>query len=156
MKNKIVNLLATFGFSGYLPVFPGTWASFFSLFIGYYFLQGEFFLNYLYLIYFILVIGVWVATEYDKIHKTHDSGHIVIDEVIGQLISLIPLFWGAKTNPFMYFAGFALFRFFDITKVMGIHRLQAWPRGFGVVADDVLAGIYSALILGGIQCIFHC
>jgi phosphatidylglycerophosphatase A len=154
MKKKLIDFIATFCFSGNLPVFPGTWASFFTLFLGYYFLQGEFFLNYLFLLYFILVIGTWAATEYDKMHKTHDSSRIVIDEVAGQLISLLPLFFGARSSVIYYVIGFVLFRFFDITKILGINKLQKLPKGVGVMADDVLAGVYSAIILGGIQCIF--
>jgi len=66
---------------------------------------------------------------------------------VGQLIALIPLFFYAKASIVYYLIGLALFRFFDITKILGIHQLQRLPKGLGVVADDVLAGVYSALIL---------
>lgn len=147
MRKRIINLLATFFYVGYLPFFPGTWASFVTLFVGYYYLNGESFLNYIYLIYFVLIIGIWSATEYDKIYKTHDCKHIVIDEVVGQLIALTPIFFYNKHGIIFYLIGFILFRFFDISKIFGIKELQKWPKGVGVVADDFLAGVYSALIL---------
>lgn len=150
IKSFFIDFLATFCWSGYLPVFPGTWASFFSLFVAYYFLQGEHFLTYLYLIYFFFIIGIWVATEYDKLKGSEDNPCIVIDEFVGQLITLLPLFFSGKNNLGLYLVGFVLFRFFDISKILGIKKIQNLPVGIGVMADDVLAGIYSAAILQGV------
>jgi len=147
IKNIFVNFVATFAYIGYLPVFPGTWASIFTLPIAFYFMQADYFLNYLYLIYFFLIIGIWVSTEYDKLYKTEDASQIVIDEFVGQLIALLPIFFYAKTNLLFYFLGLVLFRLFDIGKFFGINRTQKLPAGFGVMLDDVLAGIYSSIIL---------
>ncbi len=155
MKNKVniksfaIEFLATFCWSGYLPLFPGTWASFFSLFVAYYFLQGDYFLTYVYLIYFFLILGVWSAAKYDQTRGSKDNSCIVIDEFVGQLITLLPLFFYGNDNLWFYLFGFVLFRFFDISKVMGIRKIQDLPGGFGVMADDILAGLYGAIILQG-------
>ena len=70
-----------------------------------------------------------------------------IDEFVGQLIALIPVFFYAPKNLMFYFLGFILFRIFDIGKFWGINGLQKLPKGAGVMLDDVLAGIYSSIIL---------
>jgi phosphatidylglycerophosphatase A len=73
----------------------------------------------------------------------HDASPIVIDEVVGQMIALL---WVPRTWPWLL-AGFLLFRLFDIWKPLGARRLQDLPGGWGVVADDVLAGLYAFLVL---------
>lgn len=147
---RIVKFLATLSGTGLLPGAPGTWASFLALIPAYFLLSGKYFLSFLFLIYCFFVLGVWSATRYDQIMKTKDNGQIVIDEAVGQWIALAPLFFYAKTNLWYYAAGFVLFRFFDIVKPLGIKQVQEIPAGWGVMLDDVLAGIYSAAILWGI------
>jgi phosphatidylglycerophosphatase A len=147
MKEKIVNFIATYCYTGNLPWFPGTWGSIFTLPLAYYFLIGDYFFNYVYLVCFLFVLGVWSASAYDIFHKTKDAGSIVIDEVVGQLIALLPLYFYGNTNLLFYLAGFILFRIFDIVKPLGIKQIQALPGGFGVMLDDVLAGLYSAVII---------
>jgi phosphatidylglycerophosphatase A len=96
------------------------------------------------------VLGVWAATWYDRLNKTHDANAIVIDEVAGQLIALLPLLILRETGLGWYTGAVILFRLFDIKKPLGIYRLQSLPEGFGVVADDLLAGFYAALLLAGV------
>ena len=67
----------------------------------------------------------------------------MIDEVIGCLWA----FYGSLLSVPLLLLGFFLFRFFDIFKPLGIHQLQNFPRAWGIVADDLLAGLYTALIL---------
>lgn len=74
-----------------------------------------------------------------------------VDETVGQLISMLPLCGGPDVAPWwMIIVSLALFRFFDIFKPLGIRRLESLPRGFGMMADDVLAAIYSAVIVAAI------
>jgi phosphatidylglycerophosphatase A len=80
-----------------------------------------------------------------------DPQTVVVDEIVGQLITLafIPfdvVWW-------MILAGFFLFRFFDIAKPYPIDRLQILPGGLGVCADDILAGLYAAVVLSVIAAI---
>jgi len=72
-----------------------------------------------------------------------DPGIVVVDEVAGMLVAAIgqPRGWG------WLLAAFLLFRLLDIWKPFPIRRLQAWPGGLGVVADDLLAGLFATLLL---------
>lgn len=91
------------------------------------------------------LIAVWVAGEAEK-DLGHDAGPIVIDEAIGQSIAL--LFAPHRIGVFV--AAFFLFRLFDIWKPLGAREVQVLPRGWGIVADDVIAGITSMLALHGL------
>ena len=90
----------------------------------------------------IIVIGIWSGNVVETIWGK-DHNRVVIDEVAGMCISLLflPVTW-----PYIL-AGFILFRFFDIVEPLFIHRLEALPGGWGVMFDDVLAGIYANLLL---------
>jgi phosphatidylglycerophosphatase A len=90
----------------------------------------------------ILAAGIWSAAKVEK-EWGHDSNRIVVDEVLGMAISLvmIPVNWK------YVLAAFVLFRFFDILKPFFIRKAEALPSGWGVMADDLLAGIYANLIL---------
>ncbi len=91
--------------------------------------------------------GVWSAGHVEQIYG-HDASRIVIDEVIGQMITL-GLLTRSATSAFAteVILGFLLFRFFDILKPFPLRRLERLPRGLGVVADDVGAGIYGLMML---------
>jgi phosphatidylglycerophosphatase A len=90
----------------------------------------------------VLAAGVASAGAVEKIWG-HDSNRIVIDEVAGMMISLlfVPAQWTYGLT------GFVLFRFFDIVKPLGIKQAERLPGGWGVMADDVLAGVYARLLL---------
>ena len=78
-------------------------------------------------------------------HRVKDSSRIVIDEVSGQLISVIPLALSPSATAII--AAFLLFRLFDIFKPYPIRKLEDLPRGFGVMADDALAGVYAGVLV---------
>ncbi len=90
------------------------------------------------------VFAVWVSGEAEKIFNKKDSGLIVIDEMAGLLVTMFLIPWNVKT----LVTGFLLFRFMDIAKPFPIRRLESTlPGGWGVVGDDVLAGIYANAVL---------
>lgn len=133
---------------GYSPLAPGTAGSIFALLI--YLIFPENIFVYSIGIIILFFIGVWAATiterEYIEKHgqeKGHDPQIVVVDEVVGTLIALIaiPVTW------YWILAGFFLFRFFDITKIYPINITQRIPRGWGIMMDDVLAGIFANLAL---------
>lgn len=86
--------------------------------------------------------GVWVSSNVEK-DWGHDSNRIVIDEWLGMGLALflIPFSW------VHFSAAFVLFRAFDIAKPLFIRRMEAAPGGWGVMLDDLLAGVYSNLLL---------
>jgi len=97
----------------------------------------------------ITAIGIWSANVVETIWGK-DHGRVVIDEVAGMCISLLflPVTWK------YVLAALILFRFFDIAKPLFIRRLEALPGGWGVMFDDILAGIYANLLLQ-VVLLFH-
>ena len=92
----------------------------------------------------LLAPAIWAAGVTARAAKLKDPGFVVIDEVIGQWIALagaLHLNWKS------YLAAFVLFRLFDIWKPPPARQLEALPRGWGINADDVMAGIYAAVVL---------
>lgn len=90
------------------------------------------------------ILAVWVAGETEKHLGQTDPGCIVIDEMAGIMVAL----WALPFNMTLYLAGFLLFRVFDITKPFPIRTIEKRvPGGFGIVLDDVLAGVYANLVL---------
>ena len=97
---------------------------------------------YLVLLTIITATAVWSSSKAEKV-LGRDSGHIVIDEVAGQLSALVIC---PQTVAFAVL-GFFIFRLFDIWKPYPIYSSQKLPAGWGVVIDDILAGIYTAVVL---------
>jgi phosphatidylglycerophosphatase A len=148
MKPWFIELIASAGFSGYFPFASGTLASAVGwlLYLG--LRQNTFLLGSWIVVGFF--VGVWVSTRAEKIYKEKDSHKIVIDEVVGFWISvfLLPQTW------VWALAGFLLFRLFDVWKPWVIRKIQAWPGGWGVMMDDVLAGILANVLLQLARTIF--
>lgn len=95
-------------------------------------------------------MGVFSGDEVE-VDWGKDSSRVVIDEVSGMLIAILFL----PHNLYILAGGLVLFRFFDILKPLGIRKLEALKGGTGVMADDVLAGIYSNVLLQLAAIIFH-
>jgi len=142
MKHFILFLATGFGV-GYSPVAPGTLGTLVAIPV-YYFLS-----NIQPPLYEITLVGflflcVWVSGNAEIFIGRKDDQRIVIDEIIGFLITML---WVPQTIRFVII-GFLLFRFFDILKPFPIRRLEkGFKGGFGVVLDDVVAGVYANIIL---------
>jgi phosphatidylglycerophosphatase A len=137
---SIASIIATAGGIGFLVKGGGTAAAVVFCIAWYFFPIGYAYQALLLAV--LLVAGTWSATKMETVWE-HDSNRIVIDEVAGMMITLAFL-----PNKGVYIiTGCVLFRFFDIVKPLGIRRAELLPRGMGVMADDVVAGIYSQLIL---------
>lgn len=94
----------------------------------------------------VFVLGAWSATRAEILLGRADPGCVVIDELAGQWIAYLPF---AAADPVAMLAGFALFRVLDIFKPWPINKAEHWlPRGYGVMLDDVLAGIVAAMVVG--------
>lgn len=142
MKMKASVAISSFFYIGFFPYSSGTLASIVTALIWFFFINLEVF-PYLILILFITVAGTFVINKSLKHFQDSDPHAVVLDEVCGILITLI----GAQHNFKNLLIGLVLFRFFDILKPLFIRRLEALPRGYGIMADDVLAGVYSMVLL---------
>lgn len=90
----------------------------------------------------VTLVGVFVSNKVEP-DWGEDSSRVVIDEVAGMMIAVLFI----PANAYLLLAGFILFRFFDIVKPLGIRKMEALPSGTGVMMDDVLAGVYSNIVL---------
>ena len=143
---RVALILATWFGCGYFPWGPGTVGSLAALLIAIavnLYLGGT--RQFLFGITFILLMpAVWAATKTAEITGKKDPGLVVVDEVLGQWVTLL----GASSFKMGTFAAaFVLFRLFDIWKPWPVRQLEQLSRGYGIVADDLAAGIYGALIL---------
>lgn len=116
-------------------------ALFFSL--VWYFLPEQV-LFHLVLFMLILILGTWSSFEVEE-KWGHDSAKVVVDEIAGMYLSLIFL----PKNWMLVAVAFLLFRFFDIAKPFFIRKAEKLKSGFGVMADDLLAGFYTQILLRG-------
>ncbi|WP_232803075.1 phosphatidylglycerophosphatase A family protein [Gracilimonas amylolytica] len=148
MVNKLKLLLGTGFYSGLLPKAPGTFGSLAALILIYPILQEQ---DLTYLIMFTVLsslISLWVSPFFEQTYA-EDPGQLVADEWAGQsLVFLtIPLSGSLNGDMTILLAGFMLFRFFDIVKPLGIHSIQKYKGGIGILADDLLAGLYALICL---------
>jgi phosphatidylglycerophosphatase A len=163
--------LATWGV-GYLPGAPGTFGS--AVGVGIYLLMQTasmrvfaFALAHgwsaelleslrttfmLLLIAVLTLVGIWAASRTEKLLGRKDPGIVVVDEVAGQLIAF--LFVPFASGWWVIITGFAAFRLFDIWKPYPIRRLESLESGLGIMADDVLAGIYAAILMSLVTSIY--
>ncbi len=137
-------LLIATGFGvGYSPIAPGTLGTLLAIPI-YYFLSGISSPLYEITLVGFFFLSVWISENAERFFGKKDDQRIVIDEIIGFLVTML---WVPKTIRFIII-GFILFRFFDILKPFPIRRLEKGLKGgYGVVLDDVVAGVYANIIL---------
>lgn len=149
-KDYFALAVATFGV-GYIPLAPGTWGSAVGILIYLAVRQieiqlfpqfsNQFFAVNLLLLMAFCAIGIWASTQTARILGKKDPQKVVVDEVMGQLITLgfVPLVISWQ----FVLGGFLLFRLFDIWKPYPIKTLEILPNGLGICADDILAGVYA-------------
>lgn len=141
MRNKWAHKIATVGHIGYLRRAPGTWGTLSALpLVLILNSQPELFA---FATGLILLLGLWAAQVVSNDTKNPDPQQVVIDEVCGMMISVlwIPITWQRLA------LGFVLFRLFDIVKPPPARALERLHGGFGVMLDDVMAGIYVQIVL---------
>lgn len=143
MKRKIVECLATGFYLGKIPKAPGTWGTLLGIPVVLLLKLGS---PVFYMLGSIalLLLAVAICEMHEILTEQHDSGSIVIDEVVGFVITMT---WLPATVPF-FLAGFLVFRFFDILKPFPIGQIDKKIRGgLGTVLDDVAAGLISNFLL---------
>lgn len=141
MRYFIVILATGFGI-GYSPIAPGTLGTLLAIPIYFFLSEISFPLYQLTLLAFFF-LSSWISERAENYFGKKDDPRIVIDEMMGFFITML---WVTKT-PLFILVGFILFRFFDIFKPFPIRRFEKVRGGFGVVLDDVIAGIFANVIL---------
>lgn len=164
-KDYLALAIATCGV-GYLPLAPGTWGSMVG--VGLYLLVHgalmkvllDFALEVdhtLFNLFYAIVafemlfavaltsVGVWAASHTERLSGKKDPRKVVIDEVAGQFIALSAVPFMIDPGWWSLILAFILFRFFDIVKPYPARRLESLESGLGIMADDVVAGVYAAI-----------
>jgi len=144
-------ILATSGGLGLLPAAPGTWGALLAVGVAWAWIAlGAGPIGFLALGLAITAVGVWASDAAGRAWGTEDDGRIVIDEVAGQWLALLPaVAWSRGDALFpSLVTGFVLFRLFDIAKPGPVRWAERSLRGgVGVMADDVVAGVLAAAVL---------
>jgi phosphatidylglycerophosphatase A len=142
----LARLIATWFYVGYAPVAPGTVGSLAAVAIAFAIYRYSGFSAWQFLVLALLFLwpAIWSADVTARESGREDPGFIVVDEVVGQWITLA----GATVlNWKSWLLAFALFRIFDIWKPPPVRQMEALHGGTGIVMDDVLAGVYGAIVL---------
>ena len=139
--DRILKHIATLGFIGYIPVAPGTFGSLAAL-AAFMFLRPSIPLQVAIL---LLMIPLATISSHiaERVLNEKDSRHIIIDEFCGYFLSVLFIPFSAGYA----LAAFFLFRFFDILKPFPVGRMEKLKGGIGIVADDIMAAVYTNAIL---------
>jgi phosphatidylglycerophosphatase A len=139
---RLALLVATAGGAGYSPIAPGTAGSAVGVVI-FWFTREWPLLWQAVLIAAISLVGIWAASVAATHFGREDPGQVVVDEVAGQLLTLVAT--GASVYGMVL--GFFVFRALDIVKPWPANRFERLPGGLGIMADDLMAGVYGNLAL---------
>ncbi len=145
--------IATFFYVGFLRPAPGTWGSIAGIILAYTLLNTMGFSTFLIILIFTVLIGFWSTKDYiNKSSEKSDPSEVVIDEVIGQWITVLPIGYILEIDEFLidglwfvWLWAFVSFRFFDIIKLGLIGWADNLDGALGVLLDDILAGIAAGL-----------
>ncbi len=143
IKNVVAIFFATGFGSGFIPLAPGTWGSLVGAGLIWQF-WGESIANQIVWIVLLGALGVWVSGVTCHYFKRADCQYIVIDEIVGLMITMV----GIPIAGYELVIGFLLFRFFDVVKPVPANWVdRKLKNGWGVMLDDVVAGVYGNLVM---------
>ena len=145
-KTMVAFMLATGLFVGKIPIAPGTIGTLVGIFpiLIYWTRGGQYQLwNEIFITLAVFLIGIWASTVVVETFKDKDPEYVVIDEMAGYMVSMI----GFYPSWQHLLIAFVLFRIFDILKPPPIKMFEKLPSGLGVMADDIIAGIYTWIIM---------
>jgi phosphatidylglycerophosphatase A len=159
---QLAQIISTVAYVGHLKPAPGTWGSLAALPLAWLIYSIGGLWLFLLAIPVAYIKGVWATGVMTKGSENHDPSEIVIDEVVGQWIALLPVIagaWrmGAEVTALWpgWLAAFILFRFFDITKLGPIGTADRRGDATGVMLDDVIAGLFAAIGVGILAIVYH-
>lgn len=150
ISDRVALAIATGLGSGYSPVAPGTCGSFLGILLILFLSRlavsgGSRLLLFVILVSAISVAGIWAASRAEVIFGRKDPPQVVIDEIVGQLLTFGLIFRHPRF--LLLLTGFLFFRLFDIVKPFPIRKVERAPMGFGIVLDDLVAGFYASLVV---------
>lgn len=146
MKIAIAEVIATSFYAGYAPKAPGTAGALVGVLLVYLLHRFAFFTSY-HVAFFALALllpAVWASNQLIAALGKKDPQCIVVDEVLGQMLAFTGL---NLDQPLLFLLAFGLFRAFDIYKPFPVNLFERLPGGWGVMADDLMAGVYAAAVL---------
>ena len=132
---------------GYSKYAPGTIGSLIGILIGYFLLLNLDIELYLIFLFIFIMISYFLCEAHLKLYNKKDPKEVVVDEISGQFIAILGCVYSENlTYIFLsLLLSFILFRFFDITKIGPIKKLEKLPNGIGIMADDIVAGLFAFL-----------
>lgn len=136
-------IIASFFGVGYFPVAPGTLTSFIVVLIYKLFLHKMDWPIHLLIFFFLFFIGTFTSSIFSSALKSKDPRKIVIDEAAGQYLALFQL----SSSWFPLLLCFFLFRLFDIIKPFPIKKVETFPKGWGIMLDDLVAALYAGILI---------
>ena len=143
-------LLATWFGCGLITPAPGTWGSLGAIPFAIAIFHFAGFIPFIGAALILTPIAFWATAQYETASGLHDNKQIVIDEVIGQWIALLPVFFFVGISWLYIIIAFVLFRLFDIQKPWPISYIDKNVEGAtGVMLDDIIAGIFAAILIIG-------
>ena len=143
MKNFTKYFATLFGI-GFIPLAPGTFGSLFAILIWYVFIDLFSIFYFIALFMTVLSVSFYLTDIYLDNYKKKDPSEVIVDEFLGQSI---PLLFIVNFNIYEVLIAFVTFRFFDIYKIYPINKIEDLKGSYGVILDDIVAGIYSLIIL---------
>ena len=145
---RLATAIATWFGCGFAPFAPGTFGSLGALLPAILLARAGWRpLHFVALAVVMLPAAVWSAGRMARGLGKTDPHEVVVDEVVGQWIALGGAAWLHQIRWPVWLLAFALFRAMDIWKPAPVRQLERLPEGYGIVADDVMAGVYAALVL---------
>jgi phosphatidylglycerophosphatase A len=141
MLDRVALAVATLAGSGYAPIAPGTVGSAITLVLLWLWSPSP--VTLVAAVVVLTIVGIWAGGRAERLIGEKDPGSVVIDEVAGMMLSVLLL----PRTPAIFVSAFLLFRLFDIVKPYPARQWQAWPGGVGIMADDLMAGVYANLLL---------
>lgn len=146
IEDELARFIATGAYIGYLPGAPGTWGSGLGLLLSVFsFKKIADFSFILYCLTFLglIALGIWAADKMELIFQKKDAPQIVIDEICGFLVAMFML----PVTLLYLVSGFFLFRAIDTIKPYPAYQSQQVTSGLGVMLDDLIAGVYTNIVL---------
>ena len=140
---RLAFAIATVFKAGYIPIAPGTVGSIIGLLVFWLIKDYASFTIEMFVATALFFAGVWASTIVEQVLERHDPGVVIVDEVVGMLVALMLL----PSTITVIFLAFLLFRVFDIIKPYPARWCEQLSRGWGIMMDDVVAGLYVNVLI---------